>query len=296
MALPPLSEKKETEDGEPTWFRIPGHAGTRGGMAAGLGSGPSLAGHAQFTRRARPRNCPERPRVATEGWGASLLHPQQPDGQWAGAACNHGWNSTMHVLWLLHLMGTDPVSPEARQALERVRASVTWGGNGPAECANNPFFAGEIEQTGRRGGSLFPAHQQVTSGPGAASEPSAWILLAPCRPDAPGLARLRAHDPHFHRVYGALRHRFQPILLDYLDGPGVHAFLQSRPSPGPFIGRDAKDHRVPYGSIRSSTVVPQGSLVHGPQLPNGGLRVGIPMVCSEFDTESFELIKGMAQQ
>lgn len=87
----------------------------------------------------------ERSRVATEGWGARLLHLQQPHGQWSGAAWNHGWNSTMHVLWLWHLMGLDPASPEARQALERVRESVTWGGSGPAECANNPFFAGEIE-------------------------------------------------------------------------------------------------------------------------------------------------------
>ena len=40
----------------------------------------------------------ERARVATEGAGARLLARQAPDGRWGGAAWNHGWDSTMHVL------------------------------------------------------------------------------------------------------------------------------------------------------------------------------------------------------
>ncbi len=87
----------------------------------------------------------ERARIATEGWGARLLAMQGADGSWAGAAWNHGWDSTMHVLWLLAHMGLDPASAEARRALGRVRDHVSWRGCGPAECADNPFFAGETE-------------------------------------------------------------------------------------------------------------------------------------------------------
>ena len=87
----------------------------------------------------------ERARVATEGFGAELLALQGADGRWAGAAWNRGWNSTMHVLWLLREMGLDPASAEARRAVGRVRDHVTWHGSGPAEIASNPFFAGETE-------------------------------------------------------------------------------------------------------------------------------------------------------
>lgn len=87
----------------------------------------------------------ERARVATEGWGAALLARQGHDGRWAGFAWNHGWDSTMHVLWLLPQLGLEPASPEARRALGLVRDQVTWRGSGPEECADNPFFAGEVE-------------------------------------------------------------------------------------------------------------------------------------------------------
>src|SRR5512145_3342768 len=87
----------------------------------------------------------ERARVATEGWGARLLALQGADGRWGGAAWNRGWNSTMHVLWLLRHLGLDPASAEARHAVGRVREQVTWQGSGPPECDNNPFFAGELE-------------------------------------------------------------------------------------------------------------------------------------------------------
>src|SRR5438067_5645407 len=59
----------------------------------------------------------ERARVATEGWGARLLGMQGTDGSWAGAAWNHGWDSTMHVLSLLRELGLDPASEEARRAV-----------------------------------------------------------------------------------------------------------------------------------------------------------------------------------
>jgi hypothetical protein len=87
----------------------------------------------------------ERARVATQGAGATLLALQAPDGKWAGAAWNRGWNSTMHVLMLLREMGLDPKSDEARRAVGLVRDRVTWKGCGPPECANNTFFMGEVE-------------------------------------------------------------------------------------------------------------------------------------------------------
>ena len=87
----------------------------------------------------------ERARVATEGVGAQLLALQGTDGRWGGAAWNHGWNSTMHVLMLLREIGLDPASDEARRAVGLVRDGVTWKGCGPRECDGNPFFAGEVE-------------------------------------------------------------------------------------------------------------------------------------------------------
>jgi hypothetical protein len=52
----------------------------------------------------------ERARVAVEGWGTRLLARQEPGGTWGGAAWNRGWDSTMHVLWLLAHLGLDPAS------------------------------------------------------------------------------------------------------------------------------------------------------------------------------------------
>ena len=87
----------------------------------------------------------ERAKVAIEGWGARLLALQGADGRWGGAAWNRGWNSTMHVLCLLCHLGLDPASAEAHSAVSLVRDHVTWQGSGPAECDDNPFFAGELE-------------------------------------------------------------------------------------------------------------------------------------------------------
>jgi hypothetical protein len=87
----------------------------------------------------------ERARVATEGWGARLLSMQGGDGRWGGAAWNHGWNSTMHVLMLLRDLGLDPASDQARRAVSLVRDVVTWQGCGPQECDGNAFFEGEVE-------------------------------------------------------------------------------------------------------------------------------------------------------
>jgi len=87
----------------------------------------------------------ERARVATQGVGARLLALQGADGSWAGTAWNRGYDSTMHVLMLLRDLGLDPDSEPARRAVGRVRDNVTWKGCGPPECADNPFFGGEVE-------------------------------------------------------------------------------------------------------------------------------------------------------
>jgi hypothetical protein len=87
----------------------------------------------------------ERAKVSIRGAGARLLALQGPDGRWGGAAWNRGWNSTMHVLWLLREMGLDPASDEARRAVDQVNEQVTWRGCGPREADENPFFAGELE-------------------------------------------------------------------------------------------------------------------------------------------------------
>jgi hypothetical protein len=87
----------------------------------------------------------ERGKLSTDGLGARLLSAQAPDGRWGGAAWNRGWDSTMHVLWLLRELGLPPESGAARRALDLVRERVTWRGCGPPEADDNLFFAGEIE-------------------------------------------------------------------------------------------------------------------------------------------------------
>ncbi|MBC7842203.1 MAG: hypothetical protein H7099_07815 [Gemmatimonadaceae bacterium] len=87
----------------------------------------------------------ERDRVATEGVGAQLLSLQADDGSWGGAAWNHGWDSTMHILLLLRDLGLDPAGMQAHVALRRVREHVTWRDCGPEECNGNAYFEGEIE-------------------------------------------------------------------------------------------------------------------------------------------------------
>ena len=89
----------------------------------------------------------ERARIATGGWGATLLALQAPDGLWAGKAWDHDWTDTFHSLELLRRFGLDPRSDEAHRAVSLVREHVTWGDGAPfvAPWAKNPFFAGEVE-------------------------------------------------------------------------------------------------------------------------------------------------------
>src|SRR5512143_3962400 len=88
----------------------------------------------------------ERSRVASEGWGASLLALQGPDGYWGKAERNPEWVS-IRTLLLLRDMGLDPASDEARRAIALVRDNVTWRGVLPQDAAwhGGPLFAGEVE-------------------------------------------------------------------------------------------------------------------------------------------------------
>ncbi len=81
----------------------------------------------------------ERSRVAREGWGQLLLARQAPQGWWGGPN-DRGWMITMDALALLREMGLDPSSEEARRAIARVKAHLTWD-----RLGNRPYFDGETE-------------------------------------------------------------------------------------------------------------------------------------------------------
>lgn len=91
----------------------------------------------------------ERARVAREGWGARLLAVRDPDGLWAGGACfpagyrgegpGQPWTATMHALQTLALLGLDPASPEAREAIALVDRNGRWEHDGQR------YFDGEVE-------------------------------------------------------------------------------------------------------------------------------------------------------
>jgi hypothetical protein len=85
----------------------------------------------------------ERARVAIEGWGARLLARQTPDGGWGEVGYTRYIDSpdgqSLHALILLQGMGLDPASPQARQAVARVRDHITHYEGG------QPFFEGETE-------------------------------------------------------------------------------------------------------------------------------------------------------
>jgi hypothetical protein len=87
----------------------------------------------------------ERSRVATEGWGARLLALQGSDGRWGGGTYQPKWTSTTNTLALLRILGLDPVSEQARNALSQVREKVKWNDHPDAPWAANPYFAGEVE-------------------------------------------------------------------------------------------------------------------------------------------------------
>ena len=83
----------------------------------------------------------ERSRVASEGWGLTLLEQQRPDGQWGDGDVHPFWWTNMYTLLFLRDLGVDPASARVRAAIDLVRNNVTWG----PEFGNSPFFEGEVE-------------------------------------------------------------------------------------------------------------------------------------------------------
>ncbi len=82
----------------------------------------------------------ERGKVAVEGWGARLLALQDPDtGLWGGGTFAPLFTSTFFTLKLLHDLGLDPDSEQARRAIPRVR-DARWDYD-----RNMRFFEGEVE-------------------------------------------------------------------------------------------------------------------------------------------------------
>jgi hypothetical protein len=58
----------------------------------------------------------EQHRVANEGWGASLLERQDPEGTWAGGMYSPKWISTTYTMLLLRDLGLPPHNPQAERA------------------------------------------------------------------------------------------------------------------------------------------------------------------------------------
>ena len=95
----------------------------------------------------------ERAKIATHGWGATLLAAQSEDGTWPGDPRFPEW-PTLRTLLLLHDMGLDPASEQAKRAVGRVRENVEWLMNITQDELprdediswwHKPFFAGEVE-------------------------------------------------------------------------------------------------------------------------------------------------------
>ncbi len=95
----------------------------------------------------------ERAKIATHGWGATLLAAQSEDGTWPADPRFPEW-PTLRTLLLLHDMGLDPANEQARHAVGRVQANVKWLMNitqdelpkdEDIDWWHKPFFAGEVE-------------------------------------------------------------------------------------------------------------------------------------------------------
>lgn len=94
----------------------------------------------------------ERAKVVAQGWGAGLLAAQREDGVWGDNARFPEW-PTLRTLVLLADMGLEPDSPQARQAVARVRENISWLMGirqeelPPKDISwfRKPLFEGEVE-------------------------------------------------------------------------------------------------------------------------------------------------------
>jgi hypothetical protein len=120
-----------------------------------LNSDPSIRWQAMrdFDLASAEEVAAERAKIATHGWGATLLAAQSEDGTWPGDPRFPEW-PTLRTLLLLHDMGLDPADEQTRHAVARVRENVQWLMNIPRDDLpkdediswwHKPFFAGEVE-------------------------------------------------------------------------------------------------------------------------------------------------------
>jgi hypothetical protein len=95
----------------------------------------------------------EQAKVATEGWGATILANQSENGTWNP---DHRFPemATLRSLSLLCDMGLDPRSEQAKHAIARVQSNVRWlmkiseeelPKDEDISWWRNPFFVGEVE-------------------------------------------------------------------------------------------------------------------------------------------------------
>jgi hypothetical protein len=124
-----------------------GDDSTRSSTDAGLDwlldSDPSIRWQVMrdLTTTSRDVIAAERARIASEGWGSSILDHQRPDGNWGDGLTMPLWWTNMYTLVFLRDLGVDSLSPRVRRAIELVRDRVTWGPG----FGNSPFFDGEVE-------------------------------------------------------------------------------------------------------------------------------------------------------
>lgn len=64
--------------------------------------------------------CPERRKIAQEGWGACLLSHQDASGTWGGQLYSNKWLSTTYTLLLLRRLGLEPQNHQAHKACRRL--------------------------------------------------------------------------------------------------------------------------------------------------------------------------------
>lgn len=120
-----------------------------------LNSDPSIRWQAMRDLSLAPaaKVATEAAKIATHGWGAALLAAQSEDGTWPGDP-RFPEGPTLRTLLLLHDMGLDPASEQAKRAVRRVREHVKWLMNIARDELpedediswwHMPFFAGEVE-------------------------------------------------------------------------------------------------------------------------------------------------------
>jgi hypothetical protein len=71
----------------------------------------------------------ERAKVATEGWGAALLSAQAEGGTWPGGEARLPEYTSLRTLLLLHDMGLDSASEQAKTAVPRKPTKAAVSGS-----------------------------------------------------------------------------------------------------------------------------------------------------------------------